>query len=85
MYSQIRQGGHPSNRTILPKIRLAGQFCFWVIRLTGQLENLDRLTVLVMLNKSVLQDNFNLFWGPGPFYFQNCPPGRLYLYIELDI
>ena len=36
-YKLIRPGGHPSKRTILPKIRL-----------TGQLENLDRLTILVM-------------------------------------
>ena len=26
IYSQIRPGGHPSNRTILPKIRLTGHF-----------------------------------------------------------
>ena len=35
-------------RTILPNSRLTGQFCFLGVRLTGQVENLDRLTVLVM-------------------------------------
>ena len=26
VYTQIRPGGHPSNRTVLPKIRLTGHF-----------------------------------------------------------
>ena len=36
-----------TRKSVQEDIRLSGQF-FWVIRLTGQLENLDRLTVLVM-------------------------------------
>ena len=44
IYRQIRPGGHLSNRTILLTISLTGQFLFWVIHLTGQLEN---WTVLV--------------------------------------
>ena len=74
VYTGVRLGGRPSKRPISPNSRLTGQFCFLRVRLTGQLQNLDRLTVLVMLNKSVKQDNFYLFWGP--FYFQNCPPRR---------
>ena len=34
-------------KSVLKDIRLTGQF-FWVIHLSGQLENLDRLKVLVM-------------------------------------
>ena len=37
-YTRVRPGGRPSNRTILPKVRLTGQFCFLGVRLTGQLE-----------------------------------------------
>ena len=37
VYTVVRPGGHPSNRSILPNSRLTGQL-FWVIRLTGQLE-----------------------------------------------
>ena len=33
-----------TGKSVQEDIRLTGQFCFWVIRLTGQLENLDRLT-----------------------------------------
>ena len=46
-YTGVRPEGRPSSRTILPNSRLTGQFCFLGVRLTGQLENLDRLTVLV--------------------------------------
>ena len=46
-----------TDESVQEDIRLTGQFCrkslyqdnfFWVIRLTGQLENFGRLTVLVM-------------------------------------
>ena len=52
-YSRICLVGRLSIRTILLKIGLTGQFCFFGNSLTGQLENLARLTALVMLNKSV--------------------------------
>ena len=48
IYSRICLVRRLSNRTILPKIWLTGQFCFFGICLTGQFENLGRLTVLVM-------------------------------------
>ena len=35
-----------SNRTILPKIGLTGQFCFSGVVVTKQLKNLGRLTVI---------------------------------------
>ena len=49
-YKGSCQVGHLSNRTILPKICLKGQFIILGICRTGQLENLGSLTVLVMLN-----------------------------------
>ena len=44
------QGLHQglSNRTILPKVGLKGQFCFFRVSLTGQLVNLSKLSVLFM-------------------------------------
>ena len=60
VYSRICLVGGLSNRRILPKIDLTGQFCFFGICLTRQLENFDRLTVLVMLNKSLTGQLENL-------------------------
>ena len=44
LYTVVPQGGRPSNRTILPISRLTGQFCFLVVRLTGQLEISEKVT-----------------------------------------
>ena len=52
-YNGICLVGHLSKRTFFPKICLTGQFIFLGICLTGQFENSGKLTVLVMLNKSV--------------------------------
>ena len=50
LYSRICQVGRLSNGTILPKIVLIGQFCFFGVCLFRFFENFGRLTVLVMLN-----------------------------------
>ena len=39
--------GRLTNKTILPKVGQAGQF-FFGVALTGELENLGRLTVILM-------------------------------------
>ena len=61
--SRICLVGRQSNRTNLRKIELTGQFCFFGVSLTGQLENFGKLTVSFMFTKSHQQENFEFFFG----------------------
>ena len=58
------------NQKILPKTSLTGQCCFYFwVSLTGQMENLGRLTVICMIGKI-----------SGQFYLENCSPRQIRLY-----
>ena len=68
----------------MPKIGLKGQFCFFwnlsnkTIRKFRQTYSTCDVNIK---NKSVWQDNFELFWRLGQFYFQNCPTRQIRLYV----
>ena len=49
MYSRVRLVGRLSNRKMLPKVGLTGEFFSRDVQ-TGQLANLGRLTVILMQN-----------------------------------
>ena len=53
----------------MPKIGLTRQFGFFGVSLTGQFENLGRLTVLVMVNKAK-RTILSYFGGQDNFIFK---------------
>ena len=53
LYSRICLVWRLSNRKILLKVGITGQFCFFSVGPTGQLKNLGRLTLLVICKMSL--------------------------------